>query len=215
MNLTLNGKNAFVCGSTQGIGLASARKLAERGAAVTLIARNEDSLQSVLKSLEGNGHDYICADFNDSDLLKQKVYDFLSNGKTIHILVNNSGGPPGGPLIEAEEEEFFTAMNRHVICNQILTKAVVPGMKSAGWGRIINIISTSVKQVIPGLGVSNTTRGAVANWAKTLAHELGGHGITVNNILPGFTNTGRIQDLANTRAEKDGVTPDKIFATWF
>jgi len=215
MDLSLKGKNAFVCGSTQGIGLACAKKMANRGASITLIARNEDSLQSVIPTLDGDGHDYICADFDDSDALRQNVNDYLSNGKQIHILVNNSGGPSGGPMIEADENEFIVAMSRHVICNQILAKAVVPGMKTAGWGRIINIISTSVRQVIPGLGVSNTTRGAVANWARTLALELGEYGITVNNVLPGFTNTDRIHSLASSRAKSEGKTEKQIFDTWF
>ncbi|MBC8346736.1 MAG: SDR family oxidoreductase [Candidatus Marinimicrobia bacterium] len=214
MDLNLKGKNAFVCGSTQGIGLASAKKLAERGASITLIARDKALLASVIPSLQGEGHDFVYADFNEPDSLREKIKAYLSNEKTIHILINNSGGPPGGPLIEAEEKEFIVAYNRHLICNQILAKAVVPGMKSAGWGRIINIISTSVKQVIPGLGVSNATRGAVGNWAKTLALELGGHGITVNNILPGFTNTKRITDLAKVRAKENDTTDIEIFNQW-
>ena len=214
MNLSLEGKNAFVCGSTQGIGLASAKKLAERGATITLIARNKELLASLVSSLNGVGHDYICADFNDPDSLRKNVKDYLVTKKIIHILINNSGGPPGGPLIDAKEEEFIIAYNRHLICNQILAQAVVSGMKSAGWGRIINIISTSVKQVIPGLGVSNSTRGAVGNWAKTLAIELGEFGITVNNILPGFTNTKRITDLANVRAQENNMTDLEIFNRW-
>ena len=210
MDLGLKGKNAFVCGSTQGIGLASAKKLAERGATITLIARNKELLASLVSSLNGGGHDYICADFNEPDSLRKNVKDYLVNNKIIHILINNSGGPPGGPLIDAKEEEFIIAYNRHLICNQILAQAVVPGMKSAGWGRIINIISTSVKQVIPGLGVSNATRGAVGNWAKTLAIELGEFGITVNNILPGLTKTERLKTLIKGIAEKHNRSINEV-----
>lgn len=218
MDLSLRGKRAIVCGSTDGIGKASALLMAERGAEITLVARNMEKLMACKNGLSvenEQNHTIVCADFNDPGLLRKNVNDYLSDGKTIQILVNNSGGPPGGPIIEAEEKEFLTAINRHVICNQILAKAVVPGMKAAGWGRIINIISTSVKQVIPGLGVSNTTRGAVANWARTMALELGEFGITVNNILPGFTNTDRIRDLAESRAKREGKTPEEIFEKWY
>ena len=135
-------------------------------------------------------------------------------GKPVDILINNSGGPHGGPIIEADENEFRVAFERLLICNQIMAKAVFPGMKEQGSGRIINIISTSVKQVIPGLGVSNTIRGSVAQWGKTLAIELGEYGICVNNILPGYTSTARLQDLADSKAEALGVTPKEIREVW-
>ncbi len=136
------------------------------------------------------------------------------NSCTYRILVNNSGGPHGGPLIEAKEDEFRIAFERLLICNQIMAQATVSGMKKLGSGRIINIISTSVRQVIPGLGVSNTIRGAVAQWAKTLALELGEFGITVNNILPGYTATARLQELAESKAESMGKTVEDISKIW-
>ena len=218
MDLSLKGNRAIVCGSTDGIGKASALLMAERGASITLVARNKDKLNTTLTELSteyGQSHSTICADFNQPDELIQMMQAHLIESDcTYRILVNNSGGPHGGPLIEAKEDEFRVAFERLLICNHIMTKAVVPGMKAQGSGRIINIISTSVRQVIPGLGVSNTIRGAVAQWAKTLALELGEFGITVNNILPGYTATARLQELAENKAESMGVTPDQIQDDW-
>ena len=218
MDLSLKGNRAIVCGSTDGIGKASALLMAERGASITLVARNKDKLNTTLTELSteyGQSHSTICADFNQPDDLKQILGEHLKeNSCTYRILVNNSGGPHGGPLIEAKEDEFRMAFERLLIGNHILTKAVVPGMKKLGYGRIINIISMSVNQVIPGLGVSNTIRGAVAQWAKTLALELGEFGITVNNILPGYTATARLQELAKSKAESIGITVEDISKTW-
>jgi len=207
MNISLTGKNAIVCGSTQGLGRASALELAQLGACVTLIARNESSLQRVrneLSTANGQNHRYVVADFSDPQILKNQLSETGITNSTIHILVNNTGGPPGGPIIDARLDEFTTAFSNHLICNHILVQAVVPGMKAAGYGRIINIISISVKQPILGLGVSNTTRGAVASWAKTLAGELAPYGITVNNVLPGMTKTGRLDSLIVAKVQKTG-----------
>lgn len=202
MNLDLTGKRAIVCGSTQGIGKASAIELALLGADVTLIARDEDKLKSVVKELNPEGtHSYVVADFSNPDLLKSRITEFTSKN-SVHILINNTGGPPGGQAIDAQTEEFVRAFSNHLLCNQILVQAVVPSMKKEKFGRIINIISTSVKIPIRGLGVSNTVRGAVANWAKTLSLELASFGITVNNVLPGATMTGRLESIINTNAQK-------------
>jgi 3-oxoacyl-[acyl-carrier protein] reductase len=208
MNLDLKGKRAVVCGSTQGIGKASAIELALLGADVTLIARNAESLKSTLKELPssaGQKHDYLVGDFNFPDQLKEVIGRFVQSNK-VHILINNTGGPPAGQAIDASPEEFIKAFSSHLICNQIMVQAVVPAMKEAGYGRIINIISTSVKVPLRGLGVSNTTRGAVANWAKTLSLELAPFGITVNNVLPGTTMTGRLDSIIRGKAEKAGIT---------
>lgn len=213
MELSLRNKNAIVCGSTQGIGKAAAIELARLGANVTLIARNEEALRDAVLQLPREGiqkHDHLNADFDQPDMLRDKLDIFLQGKGPIHILVNNTGGPPGGPLINAESHEFLVAFNRHLICNHILAKAVVGGMVAEKFGRIINVISTSVKQPIPGLGVSNTIRGAVAGWAKTLATELGPYGITVNNVLPGFTNTERLNSIFHTKMEKTGMALNKI-----
>lgn len=206
MELNFQGKRAIVCGSTQGIGKASAIEFALMGANVTLIARDESSLKSVVRELdssEGQKHDYLVADFAFPEQLEKVVHDFIKDN-IVHILVNNTGGPPAGQAINAPIQEYEAAFRSHLLCNQILTQAVVPGMKQEKFGRIINIISTSVKTPIKGLGVSNTIRGAVANWAKTLSVELGPYGITVNNVLPGATMTRRLESVLNEKAAKTG-----------
>jgi 3-oxoacyl-[acyl-carrier protein] reductase len=212
MNLDLQGKRALIGGSTQGIGKASAIELAHLGATITLLARNEKSLKETLNELPtpfGQVHNYLVADFNFPDQLKSVVQQFVEKN-TIHILINNTGGPPAGQAIEATPDDFIKAFTAHLICNQILTQTVTPGMKHSKYGRIINIISTSVKIPIRGLGVSNTTRGAVANWAKTLATELAPFGITVNNVLPGTTMTGRLDSIIKTKAEKTNRTYEEV-----
>ena len=214
MNLDLTGKNALVCGSTQGIGKAIATELALLGANIILVARNEQKLVDVKNNLDtskGQEHHFIIADFSVPSHLKLVVENYLElNETTINILINNTGGPPGGPIENAKTDEFIHAFSNHLICNHILVQAVKEGMKTSGYGRIINIISTSVKQPLNGLGVSNTVRGAVANWGKTLANELGEFGITVNNVLPGATNTVRLKSIIETKADKTGNTTDTI-----
>ena len=218
MKLSLINKHAIVCGSTDGIGKASALLLAKQGCEITLVARNKDKLdntQSELNTDHNQKHYSVCADFDNSMDLKKKIKMHMrSLGRSVDILVNNSGGPHGGPLIEADEDEFRAAFERLLIGNHIMAKAVVPGMKDKGVGRIVNIISTSVKQVIPGLGVSNTIRGSVAQWGKTLALELGEHGICVNNILPGYTATDRLKYLAESKANSLGVDIEDIRNKW-
>ena len=212
MNLSLDGKNAVVCGSTQGIGLAIAEELALLGCNCILLARNEKALKEAIGKLDiGNRqlHFYKVADFTNPEQVRTVIHEIVSK-QTVHILINNTGGPPPGPIVEAKEEEFLNAFNQHLVCNHILVKAVVPGMKNAGYGRIINIISTSVKIPHKNLGVSNTIRGAVASWAKTLSNELGQFNITVNNILPGYTSTARLQALIESNSEKLKVTADVI-----
>lgn len=209
MNLDLTGKRAIVCGSTQGIGKASALELALLGADVTLVARDEEKLKSVINELNPKGkHSYVVADFSLPENLKQKITEFVAKNP-VHILINNTGGPPGGQAIDAQTEDFVKAFSNHLLCNQILVQAVVPSMKKEKFGRIINIISTSVKIPIRGLGVSNTIRGAVANWSKTLSLELAPFGITVNNVLPGATMTGRLESIINTNAQKNDKTFDE------
>jgi len=212
MNLNLNNKNALVCGSTQGIGKASAIALAELGANVTLVARNEEKLKTVLDELPNKyqNHNYIVADFRNPIELSEKVSKGLKTIGTYHILVNNTGGPAAGPVFSADLEDFESAFTQHLKSNHILVQTVVPGMKESDFGRIINIISTSVKQPLDGLGVSNTIRGAVANWSKTLANELGQYGITVNNVLPGATSTERLSEIINNKALKTGKTVEDI-----
>jgi 3-oxoacyl-[acyl-carrier protein] reductase len=205
MNLNLKGKTALVCGSSQGIGRAAAEELALLGASVILIARNEPRLKTVFEQLPGEApHHFIVADFDEPQQVSEKVEDWMRKHGTIHILVNNTGGPPGGPITEARTEEFTQAFSNHLLCNHLLAQAVLSGMQAAGYGRIINIISTSVKQPLKGLGVSNTIRAAVANWAKTLSVEVGKYGITVNNVLPGATATQRLTSILENKHQKTG-----------
>ena len=212
MNLDLSGKTALVCGSSQGIGKAAAIELAELGANVILLARNEERLKEALGDLpsrSGQRHRYAVADFQHQTQV-QEVADKLVAENPIHILINNTGGPPAGKASDASIEELRIAFNNHLINNHILAQTLMPGMKKEGYGRIINVISTSVKQPLPNLGVSNTVRGAVANWAKTMANELAEFGITVNNVLPGATDTARLNSIVSNKAQKSGKSEDAV-----
>jgi len=212
MDINLKGKNAFVGGSSRGIGKATAIELAKLGANVTLVSRSADMMTDIVHQLDnsqGQQHDFLVADFKDIENLKKRVHA-LALKKDIHILVNNTGGPAPGEMLETGLDEFLAAFKNHLICNHMLAKLVISGMKKSGYGRIINIISTSVKEPLEGLGVSNTTRAAVANWAKTLANELGEFGITVNNVLPGFTDTERLAEILKIRAEKSNISEEAV-----
>ncbi len=210
--ISLIGKTAVLCGSTQGIGKSTALLMAELDAKVVLVARNEDKLKEVQSQLKNPTlHEYLVADFTQPEQLKERIENWAKNNKA-HILVNNTGGPKGGPIIEAETSEFKDAFSMHLICNHILVQALWKGMKEEDYGRIINVISTSVKQPLDGLGVSNTIRGAVANWSKTMANELGKHNITVNNVLPGATNTDRLSSIAKNKVKKNSdLSVEKVF----
>ncbi|NOT08462.1 MAG: SDR family oxidoreductase [Gemmatimonadales bacterium] len=209
----LEHRRALVCGSTQGIGRAATEAFAGAGATVVLLARNGAQLEAVRDSLppvSGGKHNFLIADFSDPDSVRAAVEGYLAEFPPFHILVNNSGGPPPGAALEATDEAFRAAFSMHLLCNQALVQTVVPGMRAEKYGRIINIISTSVREPIKGLGVSNTVRAAVAGWAKTLSKELGPDGITVNNVLPGYTKTGRLEGLVNSRAAAPGASKDSV-----
>lgn len=212
MNLSLEGKKAVVCGSTQGIGLAIAEELALLGAQCTLIARNEEALKTAVKKLDTSlqqQHYYLLADFSQPGEVKKTIEAYTASN-TVHILINNTGGPAAGPITEATEDAFLNTFNQHLICNHIMAKACIPSMKKEGYGRIVNIISTSVKIPLKNLGVSNTIRGAVASWAKTLSNEVGQFNITVNNVLPGFTSTNRLTTLIDNMAKKGNTVIDMV-----
>ena len=213
MNLDLTGKHALVCGGSQGIGRAAAVELAQLGADVTLLARSQDALDNALATLPkvhaAQSHATIAADMTDHAALRVKV-EAAANARPVQILVNNTGGPPGGAANSALANEFLAAFNQHLIAAQTLLQAVLPGMKASGYGRIVNVISTSVKEPIRNLGVSNTIRGATASWAKTLAGELGAFGITVNNVLPGYTQTQRLEQILAERTKATGKASAEI-----
>lgn len=212
MNIDLHGRHALVCGASEGIGRASAMALAGLGASVTVLARREAVLEEIVAKLPNNGsqqHGFIAQDVGDTAALKTAVESLVA-ARPAQILIHNSGGPPGGPANAASIDEYLTAFRQHLIAGQTLLQALLPGMKDAGYGRLVNVISTSVKEPIAGLGVSNTIRGAVASWAKTLATELGPFGITVNNVLPGFTRTGRLASLITSKAKAQGISEDDV-----
>jgi len=213
MDLNLTGRHALVCGGSQGIGRAAALELAQLGAHVTLLARSREPLQTALAALPkvhaAQTHAWLAVDMSDHAALRAQV-EALTIDKPVQILVNNSGGPPGGPAHSAGIDEYLAAFRQHLLANQIVLGAVLPGMRGAGYGRVVNVISTSVKEPIRNLGVSNTIRGAVASWAKTLAGELGPFGITVNNVLPGYTRTQRLDQIVGDRARSTGQPEDAI-----
>jgi 3-oxoacyl-[acyl-carrier protein] reductase len=204
---------ALICGASQGIGEACAKEFASRGISVVLLARSQDKLESICKSLPGSDHEILAHDLGDITGLKTKLSQILKKGP-IQILINNSGGPKAGPLMQAEDSEFLKALSEHVLVSQNLVKMLLPGMRDSEYGRVINIISTSVKVPIQNLGVSNTIRAAMGNWAKTLATELGPLGITVNNVLPGYTETPRLEALKKAAAEKQNVSLEQIEKQW-
>jgi 3-oxoacyl-[acyl-carrier protein] reductase len=214
MNLSLIGKNALVCGSTQGIGLAIAKELALLGANCTLMARNAEALDEAMHSLaktKDQHHQFLVADFTNNEQVLTAVKNVVVE-HPFHILINNTGGPPAGPIASANAADFLFAYHLHLINNHQIATTVLDGMKAAGYGRIINIISTSVKIPLPNLGVSNTTRAAVGAWAKTLAAEVAKHGITVNNVLPGATNTVRLSSIIANKSTKTNSTTEAVSA---
>jgi 3-oxoacyl-[acyl-carrier protein] reductase len=216
MNLDITGKHALVCGGSQGIGHAAAIELARLGADVTLLARSRDALERALTALPrthaAQSHATIAADMNEHTALRAKI-EAIANAHPVHILINNTGGPPGGPAHTASLDDFRIAFNQHLMAAQIIQQAVLTGMQTAGYGRIVNVISTSVKEPIRNLGVSNTIRGAMASWAKTLATELGPQGITVNNVLPGYTKTSRLDQILADRSKATGKSEAEVAKT--
>ncbi|MCB1053447.1 MAG: SDR family oxidoreductase [Acidobacteria bacterium] len=205
----LTGKTALVCAASRGIGAATALLLAKRGATIVAVSRSESKLEVLHEKLPRDNHWIFATDLSKRHQVVQ-LCERLKEVGPIHILINNMAGPKAGPLLESEPHQFEQAFSDHILAAHLLTRALVPGMRQAGYGRIINIISTSVKIPIPGLGVSNTIRGAMANWAKTLSLELGPDQITVNNVLPGFTATDRLEDLIKATASKTGEAETEV-----
>ena len=199
--INLDGKRALVCGGTSGIGKAAAISLSECGAEVVILSRS------------ASGENTLTCDLEDLDSLTISVTKEIEKNGNFEFLINNSGGPPSGPLIDATPHDFEKAFRRHVLASQTLVQLILPGMKTANYGRIINIISTSVKEPIPGLGVSNTIRGAMASWSKTMSKELP-PSITINNVLPGFTNTERLTELKKTLSEQKGISQEEVENAW-
>lgn len=213
MNLNLSGHRALVCGGSSGLGLASAVELARLGAAVTLLARDQDRLVAALSALPPHAHGshaFVVADLAHPTAARDAVALHAQQHGQIHILVTNTGGPAPAHALDATAQQYEGAFAAGLLAPQLLAQLLVPGMKDARFGRIINILSTAVKQPIPNLGVSNAIRAAVANWAKSLATDLGPHGITVNNVLPGYTRTDRLASLITTRSKSTGMTEAQV-----
>ncbi|MEJ2514107.1 MAG: SDR family oxidoreductase [Gammaproteobacteria bacterium] len=211
MEISLKQRRAVVCGASRGIGRAVALVLAECGAELVVLARSEDALGTLVEGLPGGArrHRSRAVDFNDTSATAD-VFAGIAGEGPVHVLVNNTGGPPAGRAFDAAPDDYLAAFRQHLVAAQLAARALVPGMQAEGYGRIVNIISTSVKEPIPGLGVSNTIRGAMASWAKTLSRELAADGITVNNVLPGFTATERLDYLFRQRAAKSGGSPEQM-----
>jgi 3-oxoacyl-[acyl-carrier protein] reductase len=202
----LAGKHAVVCGASRGIGAATAKMLASAGCRITAISRNPTAL---VEQLPGEGHRGVSLDLEN----QEKVEEFAQSITEVDILINNSAGPPGGPLIDNSVEDFNSPFARHLFAAHTLTKAFVPLMEAANSGRIVNIISTSVREPIENLGLTNTLRGAMAAWSKSMTRELP-NCITINNVLPGFTDTKRLESLADSISEKTGKTTEEIHSNW-
>lgn len=215
MVITHEGRWALVCGASQGIGAAIAQELANSGARVILLARDQAAIEAVKITLK-DSHQHITMNFDleNSDKLADGVHGIMKTTGPISILINNSGGPKSGPLLDADPLVFDKAFRTHVLASHILAKQLIPGMKEKRFGRIINIISTSVKTPLPNLGVSNTIRAAMASWAKSLANEVASYGITVNNVLPGYTQTPRLKSLIEAAAQRSGVNTNDIEEQW-
>jgi 3-oxoacyl-[acyl-carrier protein] reductase len=217
MEISLLNKRAFVGGSSQGIGFSIAERMAACGATVTLTSRNEAKLKVALAQLptpKGQKHDYCVIDFGDLEALKVVLADYQAQTveNPVAILVLNSGGPPPATAYQATPAQYQTYFNESVMANQMLVQTFVPAMQQRQFGRILTILSLVVKQPKLDLGISNTVRAGIANWAKALSMELGNSGITVNNLLPGFIQTKRLEQLMGVRAQKANVSTEKVIA---
>jgi 3-oxoacyl-[acyl-carrier protein] reductase len=216
MDLSLSNRRALVCGASAGIGRAIALELASLGATVFALARREAALQSLVADIAHRGGPQahaIALDLDDAPRVQTKLDQLINEHGPVHILINNTGGPSSGPLLQADAEQFVTAFRRHVLMAQQIVRTLLPGMKSEGFGRIVNIVSTSVREPIPNLGVSNTIRGAMASFSKTLSRELP-PGVTINNVLPGYTATERLETLAQASAERLGTSVEQVQQNW-
>ncbi|MBU03644.1 MAG: short-chain dehydrogenase [Euryarchaeota archaeon] len=209
----LKGYTALVCGASKGIGKATAQMLSRAGARVILCARSKLELNEVVSELHGEGHKILVMDLEDIEAIEENILTLIGEVGDIQILINNSGGPPGGPLIENDITDFDGPFKRHLYASHVITKLLIPGMERSQMGRIINVISTSVREPIDNIGLSNTLRGAMASWSKSLSREINPC-ITINNILPGFTDTDRLSSLSKSISEKTGKSINSVREEW-
>ncbi|HIE62941.1 MAG: short-chain dehydrogenase [Methanobacteriota archaeon] len=205
----LAGRTALVCGASKGIGRASAMMLARAGARVIACARSAEVLDELIGELHGSGHETLVLDLEDVEAVREVV---LGLG-VVDIVINNAGGPPGGPLLGNNLDEFEGPFARHLHAAHTIAQILAPRMAATGYGRFVNIISTSVREPIDNIGLSNTLRGAMASWSKSLSRELDPC-VTINNIMPGFTDTARLGSLAGSISERTGKTVEEVRETW-
>jgi 3-oxoacyl-[acyl-carrier protein] reductase len=214
MNLGLVGRVARVTAASKGLGRAIAEELAAEGATVAMCARGEAALKEAADSVASRGNQVlpIVGDVSRTEDVERIVGDTIARFGRVDILVNNAGGPPSGPFESLTPAQWDEAIRLTLLSAVNLTRLVLLGMKERKWGRIINVTSITVKQPVDGLMLSNSIRAAVTGFARTLANEVASFGITVNNILPGFTRTERVEELARQTAEREGITADEALA---
>lgn len=217
MDLGLAGRVALVAASSRGLGRAVAEEFAAEGAHVVMCARGEEALAEGAASVRERGDgevEAIVADLSEEEGLARVVAGALDRFGRVDVLVNNAGGPPAGPFEAHSLEAWRAALRLNLESALELTRAVLPGMKERGWGRIVNITSIAVKEPVDGLILSNSVRAAVTGFARTLANEVAPFGVTVNNALPGYTRTDRLQELADAISSRTGIPREEVEANW-
>jgi len=216
MKIDLSGRAALVCGSSDGLGLAIAEGLAGTGCNLVLAARTAAKLDAAAEGLSAAGIEVLTVptDLTSVEQIDALCAAALDRFGTVDILVNNAGGPPGGTFDELDEAAWRRAVDLTLMSAVEVTRRLLPAMRAQKWGRVINVTSTSVKQPVNGLILSNSIRLAVVGWAKTLANEVGPDQVTVNNVCPGYTTTARLDELADNVARRQGITPEKVYQNW-
>jgi 3-oxoacyl-[acyl-carrier protein] reductase len=217
MELELGGKVALVSGSSSGLGRAVAEELAKEGASLVICARGEERLIQARDQMAreyGVAVDAVAADLTEPDDVDRVVGAALDRFGRVDVLFTNTGGPPAGPFESHDPEVWDRAVRQNLFSVVNLIRGVLPGMKERGWGRIVNCTSVAVKQPVDGLMLSNSVRAAVTGFARTLANEVAAHGVTVNNVLPGFTRTDRLGELAQRIAQDGGGSVDEAYGLW-
>jgi 3-oxoacyl-[acyl-carrier protein] reductase len=217
VDLGLQGKIALVAAASRGLGRAVAEELAREGARLVIAARTEGPLRETQRALEDlSGHSVLAmpTDLSDPEATVRLVRRGIDEFGRIDVLVTNAGGPPAGPFESHAPEVWNTSIAQNFQSVLNLTREVLPGMKERRWGRIVNITSIAVKQPVDNLIISNSVRAAVTGFARTLANEVASFGITVNNVLPGYTRTQRVEELAERAAAVDGLGPEAIMERW-
>jgi len=217
MDLGLKDKVALVAAASRGLGRAVAEELAAEGASLVLCSRSEEAINETAKEIAqttGARVLAVAADVSKADDIAKLTQLGIERFGRIDILVTNAGGPPAGQFESLSQEQWEAATRLTLFSAVELARQVLPGMKERRWGRILNITSIAVKQPVDNLILSNSLRAAVTGFARKLANEVAAFGVTVNNIMPGYTRTERVDELARMMAEKEGITPAEFIARW-